>query len=185
MSAQDTSDITSLKQEALTLAAKPTKSFHAFALALWAEYQEDRSVLYDVERVAGIKLRALFYLLSVGALLNGYRIPEERAERIGWTKLRIVAQHVKSMEKVSPEDVEALLQTALTTTAHALTAALTLHDAAPAATTRAVLLRLSAEQYALVEAALIACHARKRGRGLVGKEEAITELARIHLQKAQ
>lgn len=91
---QDKPDVARLQQEALALAAKPTKSFHAFARALWAAHSNDPTFLYEVERVAGVKRRALFYLSSVGGFLADYSITEEQAERIGWTKIQIVARHI-------------------------------------------------------------------------------------------
>lgn len=84
-------DVDRLQQEALALAAKSTKSFYAFARALWAAHSSDPAFLYKMEEAAKIKRRALFYLSNVGGFITDYGISEARAERIGWTKLQIVA----------------------------------------------------------------------------------------------
>lgn len=179
---QAKTEVTYLQRETLALAVKPTKSFYAFARALWAAHNEDRTVLHQVERVAGIKRRALFYLLNVGEFLTAYRVTRPQAERIGWTKIRIVAHYAdRRPHKINQRTVEACLRLALQTPAHALPDALEKQGEPSRGPLRSVLLRLSAEQYADVEAALIACGAEKKGRGLIGKEAALARLATNHL----
>jgi hypothetical protein len=181
-SVQDKSDVDHLKQEALALAVKPTKSFHAFALALCAAHGEDRAFLHEVEQVAGIKRRALFYLLNVGKLLNDHDVSEEQAERIGWTKLQIIARYVANRpRRLSQRAMKAKLEIAARTSAHALPAALEAQDAPSKGALRSILLRLPAEQYVDVEAALIACGAERKRRGLIRKEAALVQLAVSHL----
>lgn len=178
---QNQLDVDHLKREALALAAKPTKSFHAFAHALWAAHRNDPAFLHEVERVAGIKRRALFYLSNVGGFLAEYSITEEQAERIGWTKLQIVARHAANQPgRISQRAMQAKLGIATRTPAHALPAALERQDIPSEGPLRSVLLRLPAEQYADVEAALIACGAERKGRGLIGKEDALVRLAVSH-----
>jgi hypothetical protein len=179
-------DIDHLKQEALALATKPTKNFYAFACALWAAHNEDSTVLREVERSAGIKRRALFYLSNVGRLLSDYGIGEAQAERIGWTKLQIVARHAaRQPKKLNQCAMRANLQLALQTPSHALPEALERQGASTTPATRSVLLRLPVEQYTDVETALIACGAKRRGKGLVGKEDALVRLALSHLALAR
>ena len=179
---QNKSDVDHRKQQVLALAVKPTKSFHAFARALCAAHSEDRAFLHEVEQVAGIKRRALFYLLNVGKLLDDYHVSEEQAERIGWTKLQIIARYAASRpRRLSQRAMTAKLGIAARTPAHALSAALEAQDTQSHGSLRSILLRLPAEQYADVEAVLIACGARRKGRGLIGKEAALVQLAGSHL----
>jgi len=179
---QDSPDVEHLKQQVLALAVKPTKSFHAFARALCAAHDEDRAFLHEVERVAGIKRRALFYLLNVGKLLDAYDVSEEHAERIGWTKLQIIARYAANRpRKLSQRAMKAKLEIAAQTSAHVLPAALEAQDAQSHGSLRSILLRIPDEQYADVEAALIACGAERKGRGLIGKEAALVRLAISHL----
>lgn len=178
---QNKPDVDHLKQEALALAAKPTKSFHAFARALWGAHSNDPTFLHEVERVAGIKRRALFYLSNVGRFLADYSVTEEQAERIGWTKLQIIARYAANQpRRLSRHAMQAKLGIAARTPAHALPAALERQDTPSEGPLRSVLLRLPAEQYADVEAALIACGAERKGRGLIGKEDALVRLAVSH-----
>lgn len=179
-------DIDCLKQRAKTLAAKPSKNFHAFSRALWAAHSNDPTVLHEVEGVAGIKRRALFYLSNVGGFIADYSIAEEQAERIGWTKLQIVAQHAANQPgKISQRALQAMLGIADRSTAHALPTALKAQDTALPGTLRSVLLRIPADQYADVEAALIACGAEPRGKGLIGKEDALIRLAQHFTNRNQ
>lgn len=179
-------DVDDLKRKALALAVKPTKSFHAFARALWAAHSTDPAFLHEVERVAGIKRRALFYLSNVGGFLVDYGITEEQAERVGWTKLQIIARHAANQPgRISQRAMQTKLGIAARTPAHALPAALETQDMPSERPLRSVLLRLSAEQYADVEAALIACGAERKGRGLIAKEDALVRLAVSHRATTQ
>ena len=179
-------DVDHLRQEALALAAKPTKSFHAFARALWAAHSNDPTFLHEVERVAGIKRRALFYLSNVGGFLADYSIAEEQAEQIGWTKLQIIARHAaRQPGRVSQHAMQAKLRIAVRTPAYALPAALETQGMPSEGPLRSVLLRMPAEQYADLEAALIACGAERKGRGLIGKEDALVRLAISHRAKTR
>jgi len=174
-------DVARLQQEALALAVKPTKSFHAFARALSAAHSNDPAFLHEVERIAGIKRRALFYLSNVGGFLEDYSITEEQAERIGWTKIQIIARHIANQpERINQRAMQDKLGIAARTPAHALPAALEAQDAPTQGPLRSVLLRFPADQYADVEAALIACGAERKGRGLIGKEDALVRLAVSH-----
>lgn len=181
---QDDSEVARLKQQALALASKPSKSFHAFARALWEVHSKDPSFLHEVERVSGMKRRALFYLSNVGTFLHRYDISGEQAETIGWTKLQIIARHVRQQEKeakggkLAGKRIDAILQLALQSTAHALPEALRAGNIQTGEPLRAVLLRLPADHYAELEAALLTHGAERRGRGLVKKEKALLKLVR-------
>lgn len=172
-------DLTARQQEALRLATKPTKSFVAFARALYAAHSEDRTFLHRVERDAGIKRRALFYLLNVGEFLHGYSVSETDAERIGWTKLQIVARHTaKRPGETSQEENEANLRLAMECTAIELPAVLEGRDMPSKGSARSLLIRLPADQYVYVEAALLSYGAEERGRGLALKEVALVNMVR-------
>ncbi|WP_137871260.1 hypothetical protein [Sphingopyxis sp. 2PD] len=173
---QDQPAVDHLKLEALALAAKSTKSFHAFARALSAAHKSDPAFLYEVEEAAKIKRRALFYLSDVGGFLTDHGITEKQAERIGWTKIQIVARHVRCNNAVSKRLIHRYLKIAEHTTAHRLPAALNNQDDDRPVTSRTVLLRIPADAYPALENALLAHGAEKQGRGLVGKEQAIMAL---------
>jgi len=159
-----------LKRVALALAAKPTRSSDAFARALSRAHSDDPSFLHEVARVARIKRRALFYLSSVGRLLDDYDITDEQAEHIGWTKLQIVARHTANQPgRISRRDMQAKLEIASRTPADRLHEALEQQE--PPRPLRSVLVSVTAEQYADVEAAVIAYGAKRRGKGLVGRKK--------------
>ena len=181
---QHNPDVDRLKRQALALAVKPTKSFYAFARALWAAHRQDRSFMHEVEKVAGIKRRSLFYLLNVGEFLDEYSVSEEQAERIGWTKLQIIARYAGNQpSQISQRAMKIKLGLAARTPAHALQAALEAGDKQSTEQLHSILLRIPASQYADVEAALIACGAKRSGRGLIGKEAALANMAISHLNR--
>lgn len=173
---QNKPDADHLKQLAMSLAKKSTKSFHAFSSALWMAHSNNPAVMHEVVAVAGVKRRALFYLLDVGGFLTKHDITEDQAERIGWTKIQIIARHVRSDTKVGKRVIQRYLTIAEHTTAHRLPAALKNQDTDRTATSRTVLLRIPADAYADLETVLLAHGAKKQGRGLVGKEVAIMAL---------
>lgn len=173
---QNKPDAARLKQLAVALAKKSTKSFHAFSSALWMAHSNNPTVMHEVARVAGIKRRALFYLSDVGGFLTEHNITEDQAERIGWTKIQIVARHIRRDTKVGKRLIQRYLTIAEHTTAHRLPAALKNQDADRTVASRTVLLRIPADAYPALENALLAHGAEKQGRGLVGKEVAIMAL---------
>lgn len=173
---QNKPDADHLKQLAMGLAKKSTKSFHAFSSALWMAHSNNPAVMHEVVGVAGIKRRALFYLSDVGGFLTEHNITEDQAERIGWTKIQIVARHVRRHTLVGKRMIQRYLTIAERTTAHRLPAALKNQDTDLTVASRTVLLRIPADAYPALENALLTCGARKQGRGLAGKEEAIMAL---------
>ena len=175
---QNKPDAARLKQLAMALAKKSTKTFHAFSSALWVAHRSNPAVMHEVVRVAGIKRRALFYLSDVGGFLTEHNITEDQAERIGWTKIQIVARHVRSNAVVGKRLIQRYLKIAERTTAHRLPAALNNQDADRTVASRTVLLRIPADAYPALENALLAHGAEKQGRGLVGKEVAIMALVK-------
>ena len=117
----------------------------------------------------------MYYLRDVGNLIRQQHISRDQAERLGWTKLSILAQKLKAAPDAA-QTMPELIASAMGTTAHALT-----HDrgedSAPATSDKALLFRLTPLQYDVVAKALKECGATSRGRGLAGKEEALVDMA--------
>lgn len=148
---QNKPDAARLKQFAVALAKKSTKSFHAFSSALWIAHSNNPAVMHEVVRVAGVKRRALFYFSEVGGFLTEHNITEDQAERIGWTKIQIVARHVRRNTLIGKRLIQRYLTIAEHTTAHLLPAALKNQDADRAVPSRAMLLRIPADAYPALE----------------------------------
>jgi len=117
---------------------------------------------------AGIGLRKAYYLINVIKAFEGYNIPDAILTRVGWTKLTVLQSHVNK------HNVRELLAVAEEFTVKNLEAYLRGEDPNP--DKHSVLMYLTRDQYELLADALIAHGARRSGRGLVDKEEALMRL---------
>lgn len=158
------------------LAGEPSRNFVDLALAL-ANHDPKAVSLNEVSRLTGKSRRHLYYLRDVGELIRQHHISRDQAERLGWTKLSALAQKLKA-DPDTAHDIAALIENAMGTTAHALT-----HDRGdedePASEDKALLFRLTPEQYEAVAAALLKCGATRRGKGLADKEAALVAMAQV------
>ena len=152
------------------LANTPKTSRIELALAL-ADLDDEPGAVADFITTMPTKLRTTYALLEVGRWLRHTGLAMERCEAIGWTKLAILARHRADRPLKKANRTE--LDMAEKRTAAELPAALA---AGPTVKTpqkaRNVLLRLTPAQYAVFEAAVLACGAAKagKGKGLVKKE---------------
>ncbi len=152
------------------------------ALALVALEEKKPGSIADLAKTRPKARRMLHYLLKVGRWLKPIGQPHSRYAKIGWTKLAILAEHSeKHPGKVA---ARAALARAEHCTAKQLPAVL---NGAPVPkrkekTHHSVFLRLTPEEYGLFESILLKHGAIKlgggngKGKGLVGKEEAIMNL---------
>ena len=149
----------------------------ALALAKWAA--NDGGKVMDLARDRPAMRRRLYYLMEVGRWLMPLKLTMPRLAQIGWTKLQIVADHIKKHPTMSASKALAYAETY---TAAQLPAIL---KGGPeplqgARTHHAIMLRLTPAQYKVFEAVLLKHGATKQkaGRGLVNKENAVTEVMR-------
>jgi hypothetical protein len=166
-----------ITERAMALAAVPGKSFYDLARDLATLHAHQPSVVTKIGTANGHSARRMHYLFEVGQFIQKTGISKDVAERVGWTKLSIIARHTKDADSLSGAAVSALIALAKQSTAHNLPDALA-QNAAPATADRAILLHLTPDQYEVVEAALIAFGAKRKGRGLAGKEVALAAMAR-------
>lgn len=122
----------------------------------------------------------VYCLLDVGNLIHLGYLSKSDAEVIGWTKLQIVARHIKSQGTVSKEEFGALLDIARMTKARALRPAL---KGRKKSETRAEVFHLTAEKQSIVREALVAFGAKKKvtskGPRLSSKEAALMKLIEV------
>jgi hypothetical protein len=151
------------------------------ALAL-ADLEEKRpGSLVDLAKTRPKARRKLYYLLKVGRWLKPIGQPHSRYAKIGWTKLAILAEH--STKHPGKGLARAGLAFAEQCTAEQLPAVL---GGAPVPKPKekhhSVFFRLTPADYKVFEAVLIEHGAIKlgsgngKGKGLVGKEEALLNL---------
>lgn len=122
----------------------------------------------------------MYYLVQVGDLIRKYDISKTKAGEVGWTKLQVVARHLKNSEHSA--NVNELLELASTTKAHDLGALL---RGRKGAATKAVQFNLKAKARAELADALVAYGAKAKRRGLTQREAALIRIIRAATGKSQ
>ena len=159
-----------LLRKAVELSAQPDDTFPGLARALAAIYAQDKALLGRYIAESGIGRRKAYYLLDLGKRLADLGVPDKRFQKIGWTKLQIIGK------KLTPRNAETLLAWAEECNAPQLAARV--RGEAPSKT-HCVLLYFSPAQYRQFERAILTSGGKRSGRGLVGKEAAITRMVRL------
>ncbi|OJY60868.1 MAG: hypothetical protein BGP16_13150 [Sphingobium sp. 66-54] len=129
---------------------------------------ENRDEFRSVARKLKINLRKAYHLAQIDEALSEMDVSAERIQRLGWTKLSLLAAHVQS------DTIDDLLDVAESCTAHKLKMYLSEGGFDPDG--RTVVLHFDKEQYALLDQVLRARGAEPHSRGLLGKETALMRL---------
>lgn len=164
----------SLSIEALYAKAKalavtsPDDNFLELARALNLLLQRDPEKFRQLWQDARIGRRRAYYLVEIDEAFRGLPVPKSRLRRIGWTKLQVLAPHVK------PSNVDQLLDLAEELTAKVL--ARTLEGESISAKPHCVLMYFDPPEFDLLVSALIPYGAILEGRTLRGKEQALLAL---------
>ncbi len=146
------------------------------AKALYEARQVSEERMGQILAATGLKRRKAYYLVAVWKRFADLHIPTEELAAVGWTKLRIIAEHA------APGEEKRALELAMATTANDLPGVLRRDDKAGAGRgkTHSILLRLENDQYEVFESVLKSFGAAPptKGRGLVGKEDALIKALR-------
>lgn len=159
-----------LKSRTLALAAESEENFLELGQALQQLQELDLDEFKDAVRQAGFSTRKAYCLISVERAFGSFSPSRGRLIKIGWTKLHSLVGHVNE------DNLDELLTLAETHTAKELQAVMRGRD--PAEMRKPVVLYLSQEQFDMLEIILLNFGAsRRKGRGLIGREEAVMEMA--------
>lgn len=154
--------------KAVVLASRPDASHVDLALALAFVRGQGRGKLKRFAEKSGMILRKVYYLAEVGGKLKQVRGRKAQLERIGWTKLQIIAKDLNR------ENADELFALAESHTCHQLKGLMPGGDAE--AKTHCVLMYFSPEQYEKFVKAILNHGGERRRRGLVKKEVAILNI---------
>lgn len=155
-----------IKKHAAKLVERPAAPFTDLADKLGdlkAIGRQFRSHVKDV----GLSQRKAYYLIKIWDRLEGV-VPEERLEKLGWTKLKALLPHINE------RNAEAVLTFAEKHTVRECE--LYLNKQPYREKTRCMIIRFSAKDYATFSDAIIQNGGRKRGKGLVGTEKALLKI---------
>ena len=160
------------RRRAIRLAKEPTVNFYELAGLLVGLRKEGAIQALPTE--TGMSRRRLYYLLEVGQFIRDRKISQADAERVGWTKLQIIARHV-SQSGATAKQVAKHMQLALETRSYTLPEVL---QGSSSPHKLAVVFRLSAADKAELLMALTAHGGEIDGGGLGDKGEALMKMVR-------
>lgn len=166
--------------EVLGLARRPAVNFFDLAVRLKKLHELKPSCMQYLSDKTGINKRRLYYYLDVGRLIEGCGLRQPEVEAVGWTKLQIIARHVKGMGGASSGEITRLLESAAQTPALKLRSDLRGFEAPGL---KSVVFRLNAVARTELDTALVAFGAKRTFRGLAEKEDALMELVRVSMLK--
>lgn len=156
-----------LKEKAEISAELIGDSFLEAARQLREAQDVDPGLFREIAKHLGIGRRKAFALAQFDRRFHDLGVERDRLHRIGWTKLVVAAPYITA------DTVDDILDLAETCTAYALKRHL--RGDAVYADGRCVLLYFSSEQYSVFETAVLAHGGISQGRGLCGKEAALTQ----------
>lgn len=163
-----------IRRETILLARAPALNFFELAGLIADLYAADPGEIRDLPQDARMSRRRLYYLLEVGRLIRNSTITKAEAERVGWTKLQIIAQHVGQLDEVGEAELRALMELADDTRVRALSE--TLRRGSPPLT-RAAVFHLTESDRMKLDQSLLTFGAKHGRTGLVNKEAAIMQLS--------
>ena len=172
--------ITRLKATTIDLARLPALNFFDLARNLAKLHDEDPGSIADIPETTGMSRRRLYYLLDAGQLIAASGLARAEAEEIGWTKLQIIARHLKLSGACEEEDLDSFLAFARKHRARNLGKALA---GGSAHATRIVAFELTHTAHSDLNLALVAYGAKITSRGLTGKAAALTKMVKVAMAK--
>jgi hypothetical protein len=165
----------SLFDDVLALAKRPDANFLQLARGLTQVRHQSPDRLGDLIKQSGLNSRRAYYLIEMAEHLSrleaqGVRFDEERLQRLGWGKLRIIGRHL------TPRNANKWLERAERETIRELVARV--NGEKPTAKEHVIVLHFTPEQYQAFEEAILQNGGIRnhRGRGLQNKEEALVNI---------
>jgi hypothetical protein len=158
-------------EKALRIASAPKIAPIELAEAIWKAETQEPGNLKEIVRETGMGLRKAYYLFEIWEEFADLDVKTQLFVEVGWTKLAIVAKHLK------PGMRREFLDLARQHTAKELPAILE-GGSRELPKARTVQMRLTPTQYKIFESALRKFGAKpaKHGRGLVHQEKAVMRI---------
>lgn len=163
----------------MELGSKPTLNFYDLAVSISELYTDDACSLDKLPGPIGISRRKIYYLRDAGHLIRARLLSREAADKIGWTKLQIVARHVLTKEDgadTTDEEWLKFLEIARNATARNLPDALKEQNAVQR---RLVAFHLTKSEQIALRELLLTFGAQQGPSGLSGKEAALMKIIEV------
>lgn len=160
------------RSKAIELGSQSSQKFYELALVL-ADLHEQQAISIDeYSQKTNISRRRIYYLIDVGNLIRSGKIDKSIAEKVGWTKLRILTRHLQHNDLDSSE-LKASLKLAAETKVRDLPAAL---EGRSQSDTSGEVFHLTKTQQQKLRRALMSFGATKTRSGLTNKEVALMRM---------
>jgi hypothetical protein len=176
-------DVPDLENTVLALASRPMDRFLDLGDALGSLKDKSREEYRRVVKKAELGTRKAYYLVNLAKQFHSptgnrarlHQTPAIRARlhQIGWTKAQVIGRHL------SGTNILKLLKYAEDDNNNTKALEAYAGGLKPNKRKRCVLLYFTPGEYRRYEEAVLKCGARKRGRGLIGKEKATIKMARM------
>jgi len=162
-----------MTQKSTILTDKIGVDFMDHARLLHSLYEDDPAEFGKVAEGLGIGQRKAYYLVEIGRAFQGIPVTREQAMAIGWTKLQLISS------RINQKNCKLLLAQAELYPVHELKEIL--EGKSPLSEKRCVLIYFTEEQYDRFANVLVLYGAKRKGRTLRFKEEAIlAALSKLH-----
>lgn len=166
-----------LAAKAGELAASFDENFLDLGHVLRALQDIDTDEFTRTVQRSGISSRKAYYLTTIDRAFEKIPAPKDRLKKIGWTKLKTLTSHIskanyttllKVAEKNTDKELEAILRGEEVTEKK-----------------KAILMYLSRDENAEFERALLMFGAKRSGRGMPNREEAVMTMTRWVLEQRE
>ena len=152
----------------IALASQVDEQFLELGKHLRKLYEKDPDLFKKAIDATDLGSRKAYYLLEISQTYDKLAIPASRLKKVGWTKLMLLSKHIN---KANAGD---LIKIAEGNTVQQLKAILNGEE--PQNNAHCVLLYFSPDEFHTLETALVKHGAKRSGRGLLHKEEALMSL---------
>ena len=168
------------RREVEQLLAAPNENPIELAMKLTVLEEEEPGSIEEFAESGPVSRRKLYYLVNIWRTLG--HLPVSQLAAIGWTKLSVIAPHIKAHEEGEKRDALILqaLSDAKNYTARELPAIL--NGEQPKAKARSIHLCLTPRQYKVFAAAMSKFKAIPATRGFSDKERAVTTALTLALK---
>jgi len=162
---------------AMELAQKFEDNFVELASTLSKLKALDPKAFAEFRKLSGVGNRKAYYLVKIADVFHPLKVPKITMKALGWTKCMMLSDHINSNNK------DKLVKFALDHTVKEIEAFVKGGDVANNA--HSVLMYFNEQDYSELTDALVAHGAKRSGRGLVNKEEALISLLKSLKEKTK
>lgn len=152
----------------IALSSQVDEQFLELGKHLRKLYEKDPDLFKKAVDATDLGSRKAYYLLEISQTFDKLSVPPSRLKKVGWTKLMLLSKHITKANAID------MIKIAEANTVQQLKAILNGEE--PQSNAHCVLLYFTPEEFQSLESALVKFGAKRSGRGLLHKEQALMAL---------